>query len=279
MQNIVVTTDLSLNSKAGLRFAIQLAQKTKSHITFFHCIEVLKPTSWSDKKYEAYAKAEVEKHSDMLEDFVAKIYKDLKLKEADFSFVVEIGMNVTEHVINYAKEIKADFICSSTRGAGKLKKLFGTHASNLVTNSPLPVIVVPADYKARQLETIWYSSDMENIGTELKTILAFAKKVNAKVSVNHFNYLLHEASTKKALDKIVSKYKAPGVTFTLRPLKLDHTLTYYIESTIKKEKPAMVALFTKQNHNWFSRLFLGSNSEELSFASHTPLVIFRKTQD
>lgn len=276
MKNIIVTTDFSTNSKAGLRFAIQLAERAKCHITFFHCIEVSKPTSWSEKKYEAYAKAEVEKHSDMLEEFVAGVYKALKMKEGNYSFVVEVGMDITEHVARYAEEIKADFICASTRGAGNIQKLFGTHASKLVTSSHVPVIIVPSDYKARALDTIWYSTDMENIGAELKQVEALAKTLKAKVSANHFNYLADDASTKKALKKITDKHTSTLTTFKIRKLELDHSLTYYIESAIKKEKPAMVALFTKQNRNWFSRLFLGSNSTEMSFATHTPLVIFRK---
>lgn len=276
MKHIVVTTDFSQNSKAGLRFAMQLASQSKAHVTIFNCIEVMKPTSWSDKKFEAYAKEEIEKKCDMLESFANDVFKSMKLKDPDYSFVVELGMNVDEHVINYAKEVKADVICSSTRGAGAVKKLFGTNASKLINNSSVPVIVVPADYRHKPITTIWYSSDMENIAPELKKVQTVAKTVKAKVQVNHYNYLLDEKLTRNKLNKIVDKYKNKETEFVLRHLDLEHSLTWFIERDIKKEKPSLVALFTKQNRSWFSRFFLGSNSAELSFATHTPLLVFRK---
>ncbi|MDR6782771.1 nucleotide-binding universal stress UspA family protein [Pedobacter africanus] len=36
MKRILVTTDFSANSKAGLRFAIQLAAQNNYQLTFFH---------------------------------------------------------------------------------------------------------------------------------------------------------------------------------------------------------------------------------------------------
>jgi nucleotide-binding universal stress UspA family protein len=276
MKHLVVTTDFSANSKAGLRFAIQLSKQTGCRISFFHCIEIMKPTKWSDKRYEEYAKAEIEKAVNKLEKFADALLEESKLGNQPYSFVVEIGLNPDERVTAYAKEVKADAIVSATRGAGAVKKLFGTNASRLINHSSVPVIIVPSSYKAKAIQSIWYASDFENIAGELKTVQAFAASSGLTLSVNHYNYLLNEAKTAQVLNKVVSKYQKPGTDFKLRQLSLDHSLTHYMERDIKKEKPSLVALFTKQNRNWFSRLFLGSNSAEMSFATHTPLLIFRK---
>ena len=45
---------------------------------------------------------------------------------------------------------------------------------------------------------------------------------------------------------------------------------------IKKEKPSMVILFTKQNRNWYDRLFLSSESADMAFNAQVPLLVFRK---
>lgn len=276
MKKLLVTTDFSANSKAGIRFALQLANQSGCEITFLNAIEVTKPTAWSKVKYESYAKAEIDKHANELKTFVDGVIKELNLKTRPYHTAIQIGLNVGELTIAYAKKMKADYICLSTRGAGTVSKLFGTHASYLVTHSPVPVIVVPEHYHHRAITNIWYSSDMENMAYELKTISGFAQAINAKVEVNHYNYLLDEKSTKTKLQTLAAKYKSPKTTFKFRKLKLDHSLIHYIETDIRNEHPSLVALFTKQNHNWFSRFFLGSNSEELSFATHTPLIVFRK---
>ncbi|MBL0235932.1 MAG: universal stress protein [Saprospiraceae bacterium] len=49
MNKILATTDLSTNSKAGLRFAMQLADQLKCELIFYYAIEVLKPISWSSQ--------------------------------------------------------------------------------------------------------------------------------------------------------------------------------------------------------------------------------------
>ena len=76
---ILVTTDLSENSKAGLRFAMLLASQHKVELAFFHSYYVMKPTSWSDAAYAAYEKTEAEKIQSNLKRFVEAIYKSMKI--------------------------------------------------------------------------------------------------------------------------------------------------------------------------------------------------------
>ena len=235
MKKILVTTDFSVNSKAGIRFALQLANQSGCEITFLNSIEVTKPTSWSKSKYDTYAKGETEKHTKDLIAFVDSVIKELNIKTRPYHTAIQIGLNVGELTIAYAKKMKADYICLSTRGASNVKKLFGTHASYLVTHSPIPVIVVPEHYHTKSISNIWYSSDMENITNEIKTIESFAKAINAKVVVNHYNYLLDDKATKTKLQTIVNKYKSPKISFKLRKLKLDNSLIHYTETDIRNE--------------------------------------------
>lgn len=278
MNKVLVTTDFSANSKAGIKFAIQLASQSKCDLVFYHNIEILQPTSWSPEKYHAFARIENERATKKLQAFVAGVYKSMKLVPGKNTYVTEIGVNVSELVIAYAKKIKADFICLGTRGASGVKKLFGTHASNLINHSPIPVFAIPKSYKASVIKNIWYSSDFENVAREINQLEPVAKALKANVEVHHYNYLLADPATKTMLETAAKKLSSKTVSFAFHVLGLDYSLTHYLEKDIKKKKPSIVALFTKQNKNWFSRLFLGSNSAEMSFASHTPLLIFRKTK-
>src|SRR4030066_380837 len=56
MKKVLVTTDLSKNAKAGLRFAIQLATQVPVALTFFYSYHLMKPTSWSDTVFTAFQK-------------------------------------------------------------------------------------------------------------------------------------------------------------------------------------------------------------------------------
>jgi hypothetical protein len=50
MQKILVTTDYSTNSKAGVRFAIQFASQSPAEIIFYHVHEGVADNNWNPKK-------------------------------------------------------------------------------------------------------------------------------------------------------------------------------------------------------------------------------------
>jgi nucleotide-binding universal stress UspA family protein len=190
MNKIMVTTDFSVNSKAGIRFALQLAKQTKSKLIFFHSQELPKPTRWSLEKYNTYAAVELKKTHARLRQFIDKISHQTGLKAREAQFVVAEGYKVDEAVIDFAKHTKANYICMSTRGAGALKKLIGTTASAILTTSPIPVIVVPKTYRVSPISHILYSSDFNNLHGEINRVAGFAKPMKARVSVYHYDFLL-----------------------------------------------------------------------------------------
>jgi len=56
---ILVTTDLLTNSKAGIRFALQLALQYQCELTFFYAYH-LKKTTWNDTTYNSFTDSEKE---------------------------------------------------------------------------------------------------------------------------------------------------------------------------------------------------------------------------
>lgn len=44
MKKVLVTTDFSENSKAGIRFAIQWASQQRLSLIFVHVLHILRPT-------------------------------------------------------------------------------------------------------------------------------------------------------------------------------------------------------------------------------------------
>jgi len=272
----MVTTDFSVNSKAGIRFALQLAKQTKSKLIFFHSQELPKPTRWSLEKYNSYTAVELKKTHARLRQFVDKISHETGLKARDAQFVVAEGYKVGHGVIDFAKHIKANYICMSTRGAGAFKKLIGTTASAILTTSPIPVIVVPKTYRVSPISHILYSSDFNNLKGEINKVVGFARPLKARVSVYHYDFLLPLKEVKMKLEKIAARYVSKGVTFHFRKLHVENSLSHHLQMDIKKSKPNLVVLFTKQNRGWYERIFLSSKSAALSFDTKSPLLVFRK---
>ncbi len=273
---ILVPTDFSINSRAGIRFAIQLASQNKSSLIFYHCSQFLKPTSWSNEKYESYLTRELESTRNELFKFINDIYEKIGITKAKFEYIVEQGIDFQASIINYAIKTHASSICMSTRGAGRFKKFIGTNASEILTKSPIPVFIIPKTYRITPITNIMYSSDLDDLSSELKLVKNFAKVLKAKISVYHYDYLLEVGDVKKKLEKVVRRFISPGIKFIFQKLNMEVSLAEDLMKDVRKSKASLVVLFTNQNRDWFDKLFLSSKSADVAFATQAPLLVFRK---
>lgn len=276
MKKILVTTDFSANAKAGIQFALNLSALGGFELVFYYGLEMLKPVSWTEHRFNEYIAQEKEREQDILAKYLTKTFKKKGLPLDNLTCVVGIGGDLEDTLISYAQDIKADYICMSTRGAGVIKKVFGSTASTLVTTSPIPLIIVPHTYRTRPLTTVWYASDLENLFPELDIAAQFAKNLNAKIVVVNYDYWIDKAKNKKIVEDAALKYAPLNIPFKFKEMLLEHSLAHHLNDDLKSAKPALLILFTKQNRGWFDRIFASSNSADLAFDAKVPLVIFRK---
>ena len=273
---ILVTTDLSHNSKAGVRFAIQVAALTQSTLVFYHVIELLTPTSWTQAEAVRFVDTTIKTGVAELNTFLEAIYALFPAMGLKHQSVVELGTDVDASIINYAKKINADFICMSTHGGGIFDKIVGTNASTLVSISPIPVIVVPRDYHKKRIEKVGYASDYAHIGQEMPIVEAIAASLNAQLDVYHFNYKVHDVYVKTDFEKIKAKYTSKKIAFHTPEICLEYSLVEHLHRMIEKEKPSILVMFTEQKNNWLERFFIESKAVDMSFNSKIPLVTIPK---
>jgi nucleotide-binding universal stress UspA family protein len=276
MKKILVTTDFSANSKAGLRFAIQLASQHEYELTFLHVYYIMKPSSWNDKAFAEYEKKQVEKMQRDLNHLVDSVYKSMKISSSNKKCVLLNSIYTDKSIREYADKNKFSFICISTRGAGKLKKYFGTNTSNLITFSAIPVIVVPDNYRSTKITNILYASDLLHLQREIKQVVDFAKPLKANVELLHLNSPAQIMTDTKIIEVAVKKFSRYNVKLHLENCNLVETFISNIETAIKKSKPSMLVMFTEKNRTFFQRLFNPSKTEEYSFNPKVPLLAFKK---
>jgi nucleotide-binding universal stress UspA family protein len=275
MQNkIIVPTDFSVNSKAGIRFAIQLASQNHATLIFYHCIELLKPMKWTDGQYNTYVKNQLASMKVQLTSFVEKCY-DQGASKGKFECVVENGADPKKCVIKYATTAKASAICMATRGAGKIKKVIGTNSSGILSTSPIPVFVIPSGYRKSAITNVLYASDLTHFKSELKRVMDFTTPIKGNLYVYHYTDKLDQPATSKKMLALQSEYSKSGVSFLFHKFD-DQSFAENFEEDLRKAKASLGVLFTNQKRNWFDRLFQGSSSAEISFTSKVPLLIFAK---
>ncbi|GLU51694.1 universal stress protein [Dyadobacter frigoris] len=276
MKKILVTTDFSAGSKAGLRFAIQLASQSKFVLTFFHSYNIMSPTAWTAARIKDYETTETEKIQQKLDVFVQKVYQELGVQPEHCQCVIKSSVFAQSNIMDYAAENHIDFICISTRGAGKLQRLLGTNTANLINNSEIPVIAVPYTYKSKKITSILYASDLTNLDKELEIVAAFAKPINAEVQLLHFSTFLETHIDPKKIEQATKKSDHLHMKLDIKFFEPAESLVSQIEAAITRTKPSMLVMFTEHHRSLFEKLFLSSKSAEYSYDPAVPVLVFNK---
>lgn len=276
MEKILVTTDFSTHSKAGLRFAIQLASQKEVELIFFHCFQASIPTTIHRERIENAIQEQAQVQLQNLEKFISTLYKSMKVMAGAHKCVVVEGLDPEHTILHYVHHHAINYICMSTRGAGNLLKIVGTHTSNVILKSSVPVLVVPHTYRTQPIQSIMYASDLEDIHAEMPTVAAFAQSLRASVDLVNFYYpetIPLDQETLATMWKL--KYSSINRVF-LQPFQLDEGFADQLKGLIKKAKPSIVVFFTQTNRTWFDKLFRVGRSEGFSFVTKKPMLVYRK---
>lgn len=276
MKRILVTTDLSPNSRAGLRFAINLAEKQKAKLTFLYVHQVYHAASWNSVEYDDSIGEDKTELQKKLESLVADVYKRMKVVPGKYKCQVSYNLGVVSGIKEYITDNKFDALCIATMGAGGVKKLLGTTTGALITSLELPVFCVPANYRVKPVKKVLYASDMLDYKKELKKVVALAKPFEATVEMLHMSFpyeaMLDEGLAEQELKK---KFKY-DIDLHYEQRDIEYALLNDLDNAINRAKPSIVVMFTDKQRNFFERLFFTSLAEQYSFFSQVPLLIYSK---
>lgn len=276
---ILVPTDFSAASRAGMRFAIQWARQQDAKLVFAHVLRILRMTDWSDKQFEAFMTAEKTLYSRRLRKLAEEICRPKLVGRQDYSTEVLEGPSADITLTELsAKRPGIDLICMATRGAGKLKKLFGTHTGNLVLRSEIPVVAVPAGYRSKPIRRILYATDLTDYRSELSRVVQITRALKAEVTVVH----LSQRGEIRLDPAIVTRVWQEEFDY---PLQLHYenadpalSLADNLQAAIRKLKPSLVVMFTDRQRTLFQRVFYPSQTENLSFHLKVPLLVMGKKE-
>jgi nucleotide-binding universal stress UspA family protein len=276
MKKVLVTTDFSSNSKAGLRFAIQMASQQECELTFFHSYYIMKPTSWAEKTFTSYENHEATKIKAKLEKFVASVYNEMGILPGKINHILVSSFIADANIMKYAKDKAFDLICISRRGEGKMKKIFGTNTSNLILQSEVPVIAVPNTYRQTKIKSFLYASDLSNLENEMKKVVDFASPFGAQIEILHLNYPSDIVFNAKVIEHVIHKFPKSDIKYSLENINLLYNLVVNLQGLIKKHKPSVLVMFTDQKQGFFQKLFLSSSTAEYSLNSSVPVLVYPK---
>ena len=279
MDKILVTTDLSENSVAGIRFAIQLSAQRKAELVFLLVDEL-----WDDTVYHAPAHAarleeEKAKIQQELESLVSRTYQEAGVKPGPYQCVVYYYFGVINSIITYATRNDCSYICISTHGAGNLRKLLGTHTGELIKSAEVPLFCIPIKYTIEPITRILYASDMSNFEKELQSVVGFAKSAGADVDMINFYKTNEPEKTAAEIRETLKQKSNIDLDVYVEKMKDGTTLTENLDVAVEKYKPSLLVMFTNLERDFFEMLFLPSLSERYSFRTQVPMLVYNKTPE
>ena len=270
---VLVPTDFSQLSKIAIQYAIGLSKDFHFDLVLLHIINTNTPAMariGSKKLEEALKTSSEHEMSELLKTIKSKNENHLNITAK-----IIFGASIEKVVESYTLKNNIDIICIGTKGATGLKKIiFGSNAAGIIANSSIPVITVPEYAVYHGIETMVYSSDLENLEEELKSIIPFAKLMNTWIHILHINnehedFITNLQGLENRLRTLFSYEKMKA-----KELKNDSIISGINQYVIDFDAD-MVVMFTHRA-SLFEKLFNKSITKKAAFQTKTPLLTFQK---
>ncbi|MDZ7773055.1 MAG: universal stress protein [Balneolaceae bacterium] len=270
IRNIYFPTDFSQASEKALPYAAEIARRTGATLTIVHVSEEpidLAPSS-RDKKQEvtAQARERFQKLKDRL--MVDETYRDLEITTSLLSG------NPVVNLLDMVRERKPDLLVMGTQGAGNAHRaLMGSMASGIISQSPVPVMVIPPESQFNDFQNIHFATDYKEGDLKaLRWTADFSKLFKAKLGVVH---IAEEKSFRNEMD--YRGFRSLAAEATGKP-KLPMHLAYNGDfhegiNTFMNEHDTSLLIMTRYKKSFFDALLSAARTREMGLFGQRPLLV------
>ncbi|GAB4134147.1 MAG: universal stress protein [Raineya sp.] len=277
MKTIIIPTDFSDNASMAVNLALRINQETPCRLVFVNVSQPEIPVNLTGQQHSEAIDNFIAVKKDELQKYVEKLGIKSSPKREVF-YIVRISPLVAESIAEIAKQYKADFIIMGTTGANGLKKVFfGSNASNVIQNSEIPVIAVPAGYQGGKIQELALATDLINAESKIAKIIDFAKLFEAKLQLVHVypNYpemiKLDTFPNKKFVEELKEKLHYDNIELFFIHTDSENDVHRGLKEFVRIYKPDMVVMFTHKRSFW-DKIFDGSHTEEVVYTTQVPLL-------
>lgn len=276
MKHILVPTDFSKTSEIAIDFAIHAAELLKAKITLLNSFEV------AEGSYTDLMGVNREFTNDLINEAKIKL-NDLKndfMKKSEVEIQTAISVKSLADAINeVSEEGKVDLVIMGTLGATGLKtKLWGSHTSDVIGKTKIPVMAIPSDYKWKKPQNMLLATRQFERNDEILDYLfelTFLFSANVKTAVFTGNdqtaevYVKHQQELRNYAKFLKNEYRDDTLSSVhLTGDSFEETLEEYIS----KNQIDLLTMITYQEGFWKS-IFNPSLTKQMSFHTRIPLLV------
>lgn len=265
MTNILVPIDFSENSLVATKFAASIMNKRQGELVLLHVSEPIDEISTKSESIR-----ELTSENLGAEHLLQLWNKEFK---GHCKTILTKGP-IAETILKTAKEVKASMIVMGTKGAkSNLDRLLGSKASQVATNSEIPVLVIPESMPFRHISKIVIGVDPS---LEYEETLSWLTK---SLLQNTFEVTLFSAGStaieddmkhyQRRLTGIIQK-QAPNCKVNEKVVTTEDTIASL--DGFVKDLEADLLVLTTHHRGVFERIFDPGITRKFTLASDIPIL-------
>ncbi len=279
MEKLLVTTDFSGHSRKAIRFAFQYALQMKAEITLIHVLDLFDPDIAIDRQTSTpqlrWDEA-IQLKANQLKKYIHVVFPK-GVPDVAYEIVChKLDRTLAHTIIQYAKKQHFSSVFCGENGASLYKSLLGSLPKALMNSCPIPLVIVPKNYKMLPLSSLCYVTDMQHLDDEINPIIVQQKALNISLKVLYFDYEINFKEQQKSLHQAAKTYENESVHFHYIKLVPQTEFKLLLEQSLQLLKPSLVILFRKQNRSLINRLLFAEKSVTWILESNRPLMVLPK---
>ncbi len=265
MTTILCPTDLSVNARSGIDYAIHLSQMLEAQLVLVY----VEPIPYLDP--ETFIAAPIVETLEEVHAQMKVLTQNVSEKVA-CTYQVESG-DAPGMILKAAKEQNADWIVMGTKGAGNSPEVMvGSVAAEVAQTSPYPVIIIPTASEFLVPKKIVLATDFQHTSRQLLTpLIALATCTQAVVMALHIEATPHTLSEAQAVEAIQLTDWLENIPASVHVV-VKEDIQEGIEEFAEQQKADMVAVIARK-HGFFASLFHRSITRLVTLYTTRPLLV------
>ncbi len=285
MKKILVPTDFSETADNAVNVALEIAQKSKATIYFFHTITT--PIDWSSTQLSVPTQPlTIQKQKEMYPEVSKQIAAaQAKLSELsrratkmNVDSKIELGFNLFhEDLGRFADKNKVDLIVMGTHGLSGVKEAFlGSNTLKVIRTSNVPVMTVKNKHKSFKIKSLIYASDFEETkaNKNIERVKVFADFFGASIHFVFINTPVGFEDSAYTMAKIHKIAKENKISKYYAQIYNDYTVERGITNMAEMIKADIITLST-HGYSGIRHLINNNVAENIAINAKVPVLTFR----
>lgn len=269
MKKIVVALDFSSGSIHALKYAISIANRSKSNILMIWVDKTASPESIYSSSAENYRGEVTKRFKELIDEFQPAFTGgklDYKLRKG----------KIYAEIVNTAKSKNADLIITGSHGVSGFEEYWiGSNANRVVGHSGCPVITVRNGFQIKEegiskivVPIDHYNHTLEKIPATVQMAKMFGAEVHLLVLFST-NLKTMQKRVENFADKAKKYFSKEGVTFHVEHIQTQNSTKATIDHA-KNIDADLISIMTEQDDRKESGL-LGPCAQQI--VNHSPIPV------